>query len=111
MDLFEEINGDQIIGKKKKNNQTKKIIIAVIVILLVIIIGIFGTMMYLKSLSTKFYVDGVKKDLNDSYFQFTDDGKIYISIYDIAPPGLNFWNLLSNFSLENASISSNTGTW
>ena len=54
MDLFEEINGDQIIGKKKKNNQTKKIIIAVIVILLVIIIGIFGTMMYLKSLSTKF---------------------------------------------------------
>ena len=34
-----------------------------------------------------------------------------VSIYDIAPPGLNFWNLLSNFSLENASISSNTGTW
>lgn len=93
MDLFEEINGDQIIGKKKKNNQTKKIIIAVIVILLVIIIGIFGTMMYLKSLSTKFYVDGVKKDLNDSYFQFTDDGKIYISIYDIAQLlGINYYN-------------------
>ena len=29
---------------------------------------------------------------------------------EIAPPGLNLWNSLSSFNLENASISSNTGT-
>ena len=36
--------------------------------------------------------------------------KFGVSTYDIAPPGLNFWNSLSNFNLENASISSKTGT-
>ena len=34
-----------------------------------------------------------------------------VSMYEIAPPGLNLWNSLSSFNLENASISSNTGTW
>ena len=69
MDLFEEMNGDQIIGKKKNNNQTKKIIIAVIIFLIVSIIGIFGVMMYLETLSTKFYVDGARRELKDNYFQ------------------------------------------
>ena len=37
--------------------------------------------------------------------------KFGVSMYEIAPPGLNFWNSLSNFNFVNASISSNTGTW
>ena len=37
--------------------------------------------------------------------------KFGVSTYDIAPPGLSLWNLLSSFNFVNASISSNTGTW
>ena len=92
MDLFEEMNGDQVIGKKKKS-KTPKIIIAIIIILLVVIMGIVGVMMYLKTLTTKFYVDGANKEMNENYFQITEDGKIYISISDIAQLlGINYYN-------------------
>ena len=92
MDLFEEMNQNEITGKNKKS-KTSKIIIAIIVVLLVVIISIVGIMMYLKSKTTKFYVDGVSTPINDNYFQTTEDGKIYISIYDIAQMlGINYYN-------------------
>lgn len=84
MDLFDDINEDGIIGKKEKNNKTLKIIIAAIIIILVIIMAIVGVMMYLQTLQMKFYIDGEAKTINESYFQITDDGKIYVSIQDMA---------------------------
>lgn len=90
MDLFEEMNSNQTMNKK--NSKTTKIIIAVIIVLLVVIFAIVGLMLYLKSSTTKFYVDGVSTPINENYFQTTEDGKIYISIIDIAQlMGINYY--------------------
>lgn len=84
MDLFENMNDDEIIGKKKKSNKTMTIIIIAIISILIIIIAIVGVIAYLKSLTMKFYIDGVSKTIDESYFQITEDGKIYVSIQDMA---------------------------
>ena len=66
MDLFEEMNNNQATGKKKNNN-TLKIIIAIISVLVVAIIAIIGTILYLKSTTMKFYLDGQSQVINDGY--------------------------------------------
>lgn len=83
MDLFEEMNNNQATGKKKNNN-TLKIIIAIISVLVVAIIAIIGTILYLKSTTMKFYLDGQSQVIHDGYFQITEDGKIYVSISDMS---------------------------
>lgn len=90
MDLFENVNQEK--NTKKKNN-INKVIIILIVLLLVIIMSIIGIMMYLQTLTTKFYIDGVPTSINESYFEITQDGKIYISIQDMAKLiGNNYYN-------------------
>lgn len=84
MDLFESMNEDEVIGKKKKSNKTMTIIIVAIIAILIIIMGIIGVMAYLKSLEMRFFVDGVSKQINESYFQIEEDGDIYVSIQDMA---------------------------
>lgn len=90
MDLFENMNQEK--NTRKKNN-INKVIIILIVMLLVIIMSIIGIMMYLQTLTTKFYIDGVSTLIYESYFEITEDGKIYVSIQDMAKLlGNNYYN-------------------
>ena len=86
MDLFESMTENEYLdnNKKKKKNKMPVIIISIIIVLLIFIIAIIGGIIYLKSSQMKFYVDGVQQTINTDYFKIEENGKIYISIQDMA---------------------------
>lgn len=83
MDLFEEMNENEPIKKKKSGNFAKVIIIFAIIVV-ILIAGVLAAMMYLKSSEMKFYIDGQNTPIKSSYFEIQEDGKIYVSIQDMA---------------------------
>lgn len=83
-----QIEQDGFITNKKSGNDSKKtitIIIIALAVLVTIIIGIIIIMMSIAGGKLSVYVDGVKIKISEDTFFFSDDGKVYVSIKDIAP--------------------------
>ena len=83
-----QIEQDDFFETKKEKNNSKKTITIVLIslaVLVTIIIGIIIAMMVITGAKLSIYVDGVQVKMPEDTFIFTEDGKIYVSISDIAP--------------------------
>lgn len=69
-------------------NKNKKITTAIIIALIVVVIAIIAIIVLIMSITGNkltVSIDGVATKVSDDTFIFTDDGKVYVSIRDIAP--------------------------
>ncbi len=79
------IEEEELIPKKKKNSVMTKVIAFLIVITIIVVIAIIVVIMSVKSKEFSVVIDGQITEVSEDTFAFTEDGKIYISIRDIAP--------------------------
>lgn len=68
-----------------KNKKIMAIIIALITVIVVAIIAVIFILMGMKSNRLSVVIDGVSTKAPEDTFVFYDDGKIYVSVSDIAP--------------------------
>ena len=80
MDLFE----NDILNEREKNKKIAKITLISIIIVVILCIAIFGAIVYLQSLKLKVDIDGVRTTIADDLFIIDENGKVYVSIKDIA---------------------------
>ncbi len=74
--------------KEKDTSKTKliaRIILVIIILLVLVIIGIVIAIYYIDNSKLKIYVNGKMNNDIEQYLLTSEDGKIYISIRDIAP--------------------------
>ena len=70
-----------------KNKKMSNLIIICIVIVLIVTVALIGAIYYLNLVQQrelKVYIDGVKTSVNADTFIIQNDGKVYVSIKDIA---------------------------
>ena len=72
-------------NKNKSGSKTVKIVIALIVLSIIVVIGIIVAIFLLQGNKLSVSIDGTNVKFNEDTFKFTDSGKIYVSIKDIAP--------------------------
>ena len=73
---------------ENEEKKSKKIITIIAILIAILVIGIMAVIfliMSMKGNKLTVSVDGVTKSFSEDTFIFTDDGKIYVSIKDIAP--------------------------
>ncbi len=82
MDFFGSSNTN-FNQEKIKSKKLMKIIIIALILVFLLSMGVLGAIFYLKNKELKFYMDGSKTSFQDDLFIF-ENGKIYVSIKDIA---------------------------
>lgn len=83
-----KIEEDEVVSTKQKSNKgpkTATIIAILITVTVLALIIIIYAIMAIRGKKLSVVVDGVETQMADDTFIFTDEGKIYVSIRDIAP--------------------------
>lgn len=80
MDFFE----NQIVEDKNKNKKLARKLIIAAVIILILCLGIGVLIVYLQSLQLKISFDGTPTSFSEQTFSFEENGKVYISIEEMA---------------------------
>ncbi len=74
-------------NQNSKNKKILKLIIICIIVVLIVSAALIGAIYYLNLVEQrelKVYIDGVKTSVNSDTFIIKDNGKVYVSIKDIA---------------------------
>ncbi len=72
-------------SRKSSGNKTVAIVVGLIIFSIILMIGIILGILFLKEDKLKVLVDGTKVNYGEDTFIFTENGKIYVSIRDVAP--------------------------
>lgn len=80
-----KIEQDDLMLSKQKKTKMSTIIAVLIVITIIVVIGIIFAMLQFTEKELSVVIDGKIVNVSNDTFLFTEDGKIYVSIRDIAP--------------------------
>lgn len=80
-----QIEQEDVMPNEKKSKKTITLIVILITITIIAVIGIVFAIMALQGDKLSASIDGKKVSFTEDTFIFTEDGKVYVSIKDIAP--------------------------
>ena len=80
-----QIEQEEVVSKERNSKRTITLIAILIGVTVIAVIGIIFAMMAIKKDKLTVLVDGKKVSFSEDTFIFTEDGKVYVSIKDVAP--------------------------